>query len=69
MHHPLVFLCRRELSELRDELDVEKLKRMALQVTLTTLTRDVLHIGAAHAEEGTDEVSRALSSALRYFVR
>lgn len=69
-----VSLCRRELSELRDELDEEKRKRMALQVTLTTLTHDKLlvtarlHIDAAHAVEGTD-VSRVLSSALQRRLR
>lgn len=37
---------RRELSELRDELDEEKLKRVALQVTLTMLTHDKLLLSA-----------------------
>lgn len=61
-----LFVClslRRELSELRDELDEEKLKRMALQVTLTR--RRVpscwlsvrLHVDAAHAAEGSGELS------------
>lgn len=31
--HLCVFVCRRELTELREELDEEKMKRVALQVT------------------------------------
>lgn len=35
-------ICRREMAELRAELDEEKLKRVALQVTIDFLQRHLL---------------------------